>query len=89
MKCPRCGERTKTYQTRTRPDGRILRRRICRRAKCAKKFKTVEQLVPTGGDYVPHAPRPGPCAPAARSVGARHALDPKLPRVVTHSERSA
>lgn len=57
MKCPRCGERTKTYQTRTRPDGRVFRRRICRRAKCAKKFKTVEQLVPSGGAYVPTGAR--------------------------------
>lgn len=66
MKCPFCGERTRTYQTRVKA-GRVLRRRICRRALCAKKFRTVEQPVASGGAYVPvvGAPRAGGAGPGA------------------------
>ena len=58
MRCPRCGGVTIGPKTRTTPDGRVVRIRLCKRPSCGRKFKTIEQRMATGDDYVP-LPAPG------------------------------
>lgn len=40
--CPRCGEDSKVYDTRERPDGAIIRKRRC--LTCRTEFETIEIL---------------------------------------------
>lgn len=53
MKCPICGGSTKTYGTRPKADGSVLRYRRCHARGCWLKFQTTEELVPGEGFYVP------------------------------------
>lgn len=53
MKCPNCGGSTKTYGTKGRADGSVLRYRRCLARGCWLKFQTTEALVPAEGFYVP------------------------------------